>query len=71
MINQVTVNNIEFDVYYSIYEHIDPYGTGDSPTRYEVDIISIEVGTDTQNVMDILPDSILLKIDKELLKLYL
>lgn len=52
----IQVCGIDLDVYYDCTITRDPYGTGDSPTEYEVDIQSIEVTGDTQNIQEILAD---------------
>lgn len=52
----VKFDNVNFDIYYEATVERDPYGTGDSPSSVELDIKSIEVGVDTQNLMPFLSD---------------
>lgn len=42
-LTQVTVEGIDFDVYYTAEVTKDPYGTGDSPTSISIDIHEIEL----------------------------
>ena len=58
-VETLKVSGITFDVYYECEIEQDPLGTGDSPTSYSIEITDIEIGTDTQNVLDILPNSII------------
>jgi len=67
----VEVNGVKFDVYYTAKVENDPYGTGDSPASCEVDINSIEVGADTQNLLDFLSDTVVAEIEQEIIKLEL
>jgi hypothetical protein len=52
----IQVCGVDLDVYYDCTITRDPYGTGDSPTEYEVDIQAVEVAGDTQDIQDILAD---------------
>jgi hypothetical protein len=52
----IQVCGIDLDVYYDCTITRDPYGTGDSPTEYEVDIQAVEIAGDTQDIQDILAD---------------
>lgn len=52
----IQVCGVDLDVYYDCTITRDPYGTGDSPTEYEVDIQAIEVAGDTQDIQEILAD---------------
>ena len=66
-VQTVTVHNITFHVYYDIETERDPYGTGDSPTAHYLTINEIEIGDDTQDVYEILPQSIIELIENEIL----
>lgn len=66
-VETITVKGITFHVYYDIETERDPYGTGDSPTLHYININEIEIGNDTQNVYDILPDYIIELIENEIL----
>lgn len=64
----VEIRGVQFDVYYDCTVERDPYGTGDSPTEYQIDIISIEAGADTQDLQDVLGNNIVDEIIEELIK---
>ena len=66
-VETMNVCGIEFNVYYTYSEEKDPLGTGDSPTAYYIEIDFIEAGDDTQNLIDIMPNSVLEKIENILL----
>lgn len=51
-LTQVTIDDVEFDVYYDVEIEKDPYGTGDSPTSLVIDIHEIELAG---SVIDITP----------------
>lgn len=68
-VETLKVHNITFHVYYDCEIEKDPYGTGDSPTKYQVEIIAIEVGEDTQNVYDILPNAIIEDITEQIIQI--
>jgi len=65
----IEVCGVNLDVYYDYSVEHDPYGTGDSPTAYVIQINSIEVGGDTQNVIDIMPNFVLEKIEQKLIQI--
>ncbi len=54
-----TLNDIELDVYFTMTQENDPYGTGDSPTLYDVDIFSIETLDSTTNIQSLLADEVI------------
>ena len=62
----VEVFGVKLDVYYNFITEADPLGTGDSPTEHEIDIYSIEDITGTQNLQDLLGESVIEKIIKEI-----
>ena len=68
-VETLQINGIDMDVYYTCNIEKDPYGTGDSPKEYQVDIISIEIGVDTQNVYEILPSFILDQIIEDIIEI--
>ena len=68
-LESVKVYGIEFDVYYDCNTERDPYGTGDSPTSHDIDIISIEAGADTQDLQDVLANSVIEKIIEQIIEI--
>ena len=62
MINKSTntfrILGIEFDVAYECEVHIDPYGTGDSPTLYEISIESIKLSDSEFNIDELLSEHV-------------
>jgi cytidylate kinase len=63
------INGIDLTVYYTCDFERDPYGTGDSPDVYNIDITEIEVADSTVNIMRLLPDSIISDIEDEIIEL--
>jgi len=63
------INGIDLTVYYTCDFERDPYGTGDSPDVYNIDITEIEVSDSTVNIMGLLPDSVISDIEDEILDL--
>tara|TARA_B110000908_G_scaffold7720_1_gene9627 strand:+ start:410 stop:604 length:195 start_codon:yes stop_codon:yes gene_type:complete len=55
------------DVYYDCLRTTDPLSTGDSPTSYEVDFISIETLSDTVNMLSILSEDALMDIERQVI----
>lgn len=51
-LTQVTIDGVDFDVYYTAEVEKDPYGTGDSPTTISIDIHEIELAG---SAIDLLP----------------
>jgi len=68
-VETLEIQNITFHVYYDCEVEKDPLGTGDSPTKYYIEIFSIEVGDDTQDVSDILPNVIMNDITQQLIQI--
>jgi cytidylate kinase len=64
-----TINGINLTVYYTCDFERDPYGTGDSPDVYNIDITEIEVADSTVNIMGLLPDSVISDIEDEIIDL--
>lgn len=68
-LESLTINGVNMDVYYDCHIERDPLGTGDSPTEYNIDLNEIEIGADTQNVLDILPAFIIDQIIDKLIQI--
>ena len=52
----VTINDIEFDAYYEVDITRDMYGTGDSPTSIDVNILELSLLRDATNLIDIIDE---------------
>ena len=65
----LTICGVDLDIYYDCTITTDPFGTGDSPTEYEIDINAIEVAGDTQNIQDILADRCIDQIIDKLIEI--
>jgi len=65
-VQTITINGIDLDVYYTCEKCRDAYGTGDSPTLYDIDIRSVELTGDTTNIWSILSSSIIEDIENEI-----
>ena len=63
-----TINGVELTAFYTIEIETDPYGTGDSSTSYEVDILHIETRDSTTNIIDILAQYVLDEIETEIIQ---
>lgn len=61
------INGIDLTVYYTCEFERDPYGTGDSPDVYNIDITEVEVADSTVNILSLLPDSIISDIEDEII----
>lgn len=62
------VYGVELDVYADVEIEKDPKGTGDSPDETHIDIISIESGTDTQDITALLSEDVIEKIGEQIQK---
>ena len=62
-----TINGIDLTVYYTCEFERDPYGTGDSPDVYNIDITEVEVVDSTVNILSLLPDSVISDIEDEII----
>jgi hypothetical protein len=62
-----TINGIDLTVYYTCEFESDPYGTGDSPDVYDIDITEVEVADSTVNILSLLPDSVISDIEDEII----
>ena len=67
-LEQVEVLGVLFDVYYNCQIENDPYGTGDSPTSYDITIVSIETAGDTQDLQEVLANYVIEQIIEKLIK---
>jgi hypothetical protein len=65
----LTICGVDLDVYYDCTITNDPFGTGDSPTEYEIDINAIEIAGDTQDIQDILADRCIDQIIDKLIEI--
>ena len=52
----IHLNGITLDAYYEITITKDPFGTGDSPTEYDVNLIEISTPSDAQNLIELFHD---------------
>lgn len=64
----LTVEGVELTAFYTIETEDDPYGTGDSPTSYEVDIFHVEARDSTINILDLLAEHILEEIENQIIQ---
>lgn len=65
-VQTININGIDLDVYYTCEKCRDAYGTGDSPTLYDIDIRSVELTGDTTNIWSILSSSVIEDIENEI-----
>ena len=63
----VQLYGITLDVYFKHEVEKDPYGTGDSPTHHNIELVAVETPTDTINLSPILCNSIIEQIENEIL----
>ena len=63
-----TINGVELTAFYTIEIEYDPYGTSDSPTSYDVDILHIEARDSTINLMSILSYDVIEEIENEIIQ---
>jgi hypothetical protein len=63
------VFGIELDVIYECEVEVDPYGTGDSPTTYEVTIHSVETTDSTINIEELLSKRVMDALEDEIIAL--
>ena len=61
------INGVDLTVYYTCEFERDPYGTGDSPDVYNIDITEVEVADSTVNILSLLPDSVISDIEDEII----
>jgi hypothetical protein len=63
----IELYGITLDVYFNHDIEKDPYGTGDSPTHHNIELVAIESTTDTINLIPLLCESVIEKIENEIL----
>jgi len=68
MLITTQINGINLDVYYDCIKTTDGYGTGDSPTLYEIEFNSIETQGDSVCLISILSDSVLDEIEEKVIR---
>ena len=69
MLQTLEVLGVTFDVYYDLERKYDMMYTGFGPSERIITFVSIEIGTDTQNVKDILPSTVIDEITDALIKI--
>ena len=67
MLYTIEIHGVKLDVYYDCLKTTDGYGTGDSPTVYEIEFNSIETQGDTTCLISILSESVLDEIGEEII----
>ena len=67
MLETLIINGITLDVYFLHEVEKDPYGTGDSPTHHNIELLVVETLTDTVNLIPLLCDSVIEKIENEIM----
>ena len=65
----IQLYGITLDVYFKHEIEKDPYGTGDSPTLHYIELVAVESPTDTINLIPLLCDSIIERIEDEILNI--
>ena len=68
-VETLNIEGVDWHVYYDVDKCTDAYGTGDSPTMYEINLFHIEAGEDTQDIKDFLNDVLIEKIYTELIEI--
>jgi hypothetical protein len=63
----VEIYGIILDVYFNHEVEKDPYGTGDSPTHHNIELVAVESPTDTINLIPLLCESVIDQIENEIL----
>jgi len=63
----IQLYGITLDVYFKHDIEKDPYGTGDSPTFHNIELVAVESPTDTVNLIPLLCESDIEKIENEIL----
>lgn len=67
----INVKGVDFEVFYSLTSDKDPYGTGDSPTQYYLDVhaIAIEPIPESVDLKDHLSDWVIEYIESKIISL--
>ena len=63
----VELYGIILDVYFKHDIEKDPYGTGDSPTHHNIELVAVESPSDTINLIPLLCESVIERIENEIL----
>ena len=63
----IELYGILLDVYFKHEIEKDPYGTGDSPTHHNIELVAVESPTDTINLIPLLCESVIERIENEIL----
>ena len=63
----VELYGILLDVYFNHEIEKDPYGTGDSPTHHDIELVAVESPSDTINLIPLLCKSVIQQIENEIL----
>ncbi len=56
---EIEVYGINFYCYYDVEIQTDPYGTGDSPTHYDITLNEISVDGSTTDLSEVLGQSVI------------
>jgi hypothetical protein len=62
------VNCVELTVFYKYSKERDPFGTGDSPTEYNVELLQVEAVDSTINLIEVLQESVLEEIEAKIIE---
>jgi len=65
----IQLYDITLDVYFKHDTEKDPFGTGDSPTLHYIELVAVESPTDTINLIPLLCESVIEKIENEILNI--
>lgn len=68
-LHTTTINGVSVDVYYKYEKCRDAFGTGDSPTYHDLEIIAIESPSDTVNLMPIIDLAYIEEIENEIIEM--
>ena len=64
----IKLDDVALTVYYTYEVEHDPYGTGDSPTSYDVHIVRVELKDSNVDIFDFLSESIKLEIEEAIIE---
>lgn len=65
---EIEVYGINFYCYYEVEVQTDPYGTGDSPTHYDITLNEVSIDGSTTDLSEVLHQSVIDKIYDEILE---
>lgn len=63
----IELYGILLDVYFKHDIEKDPYGTGDSPTHHNIELVAVESPSDTVNLIPLLCNNTIEQIENEIL----